>query len=71
MYLGDEPYVLFLSRLHYKKGLDVLIDAFARTQDRCPTAHLVIAGPDDGYESTLRELLATNPARDRIHPSGA
>ena len=69
-FLGDEPYVLFLSRLHYKKGLDVLIDAFARTQDRCPTAHLVIAGPDDGYESTLRELLATNPARDRIHLVG-
>ena len=69
-FLGDDPYVLFLSRLHYKKGLDILVDAFARTRERCPTAHLVIAGPDDGYEATLRTLIAESPAREHVHLVG-
>ena len=69
-FLGADPYVLFLSRLHYKKGLDVLVDAFARTQDRCPTARLVIAGPDDGYEDTLHALVDDTAARERIHIVG-
>ena len=69
-FLGDDPYVLFLSRLHYKKGLDVLVDAFTRAHQTCPTARLVIAGPDDGYEATVRSLIAESPARERIHMIG-
>ena len=55
------PYVLVLSRLHSKKGLDVLIDAFCelKRQNRFPEWRLVIAG--DGDESYVRHLkqLAT------------
>ena len=69
-FLGDDPYVLFLSRLHYKKGLDVLVEAFTRAHQACPTARLVIAGPDDGYEATVRSLIAESPARERIHMVG-
>jgi glycosyltransferase involved in cell wall biosynthesis len=41
------PLVLFLGRLSHKKGLDILIRAFAEVRERLPDALLVIAGPDD------------------------
>jgi glycosyltransferase involved in cell wall biosynthesis len=40
--------VLFLGRLHPKKGGDLLIDAFAKVLESQPLLHLVMAGPDDG-----------------------
>jgi len=58
--LGDAPFVLFLSRLHYKKGLDYLAAAFAKAVARIPGAHLVVAGPDGGaradFEAQIRTL---------------
>lgn len=40
--------VLFLGRLHPKKGGDLLIQAFTQLAMRDPALHLVMAGPDDG-----------------------
>jgi len=59
----SDPYVLVLSRLHPKKGLDVLIDAFLSLVQRAEFAHwrLVLAG--DGpveYVSTLKEKVRAN-----------
>lgn len=46
---------LFLSRIHPKKGVDVLLQAWARLQDSHPHWDLVIAGIDEnGHEAELK-----------------
>ncbi|SMG44327.1 glycosyltransferase [Paraburkholderia susongensis] len=53
--LRGKRIVLFLGRIHAKKGCDLLIDAFARVAAHDPALHLVIAGPDEtGWVATLR-----------------
>jgi len=54
---GARRYVVFLSRLHYKKGLDYLADAFARISRRFADVDLVVAGPDGGEEAPFRERV--------------
>lgn len=55
--------LLFLSRLHEKKGCDLLIKAFAASYRQRPEneLHLVIAGParDEEYLDELRKLVTT------------
>ncbi len=64
--LAGRRMILFLSRVHPKKGLDLLIPAFARVDDK--NAMLVIAGPDNRGEHGLAMAgLATRlGVRDRI-----
>ena len=63
--IGDRPIVLFLSRIHPKKGLDLLIPAFAAAA--ISQAVLVIAGPDsDGYAEQVRSEAARSGIGDRV-----
>lgn len=68
--LGDDPYVLFLSRLHYKKGLDHLADAFAEVARARPDMRLVVAGPDDGERAPFEERIARHGLSARTHVVG-
>lgn len=69
--LDDRPYLLFLSRIHRKKGCDLLIDAFAKVASQRPDLQLVIAGPDqEGLVSVFQERARALGIADRIHWPG-
>lgn len=58
------PYVLFLGRLSWKKGLDRLLNAFALTSH----AKLVIAGTDDeGLVPKLSQMVDDLKIGGRVH----
>lgn len=57
--LSDAPVVLFLGRLHFKKGLDILIPAFDSVRRQFPDVKLLIAGPEnDEYGKKVRGWVA-------------
>ncbi len=68
--LGGKPYILFLSRLHYKKGLDRLAGAFALLAHDLPDVHLVVAGPDGGAEQDFRQQVQQAGLEARVHLVG-
>src|SRR5205814_85539 len=69
--LNHKPYILFLSRIHYKKGLDYLADAFAICAAKNPELQLVVAGPDDGAQSDFQSRIARLNLTSRTHLVGA
>jgi glycosyltransferase involved in cell wall biosynthesis len=65
--LADRRIVLFLSRIHEKKGCDLLIDAFADVCTADSRLHLVMAGPGDPkLVAGLKELAKQRGAADKI-----
>ena len=60
----QNPYILVLSRLHPKKGLDVLIDAFLSLASQLSTWRLVLAG--DGPPEYVSKLKSKAAQCDRI-----
>jgi glycosyltransferase involved in cell wall biosynthesis len=52
--LNGKRIVLYLGRLHHKKGPALLCQAWSRVRHQFGDAHLVIAGPD--FENTQRDL---------------
>lgn len=71
--VAGRPYLLFLSRINYKKGVDLLINAYAEIAAAKSTLddtfpQLVIAGPgmDSAYGETIRQLVGKFPILDGL-----
>lgn len=69
--LGDRPFLLFLGRIHPKKGCDILVDAFTRVAAANPSIDLVVAGPDpNGLRATTEPAARAAAVEGRIHWPG-
>jgi glycosyltransferase involved in cell wall biosynthesis len=64
--LRDDPYVLFLGRLHEQKGIDLLLAAFQIVMQKHPGARLVIAGPDYGRSTEIQSRTLAAGIQDRL-----
>lgn len=72
--LREKHFLLFLGRLHEKKGCELLIQAFAalrNSADADRSLYLVIAGPcaDESYLQHLKRLAVTMMGGDREESS--
>jgi glycosyltransferase involved in cell wall biosynthesis len=66
--LRERKLIVFLSRIHPKKGLDLLIKAFARQPNNFSDFDLVIAGPDQvGLTPQLMKIAVQLGIEKRIH----
>ena len=69
--LRGRHFLLFLARIHQKKGCDLLIEAFARLAPQAPDVDLVLAGPDqEGMQANLKRLTEHLGVRNRVHWPG-
>jgi glycosyltransferase involved in cell wall biosynthesis len=65
----EEPVILFMSRLHPKKGLDYLIPALGKLRHRHFT--FVLAGNGSAeYEAEVEDMLVASGIHDRTYRAG-
>ncbi len=64
---NGRPSVLFLSRVHYKKGIEVLLDAAATLRDAGTDVNILIAGGgEDNYIAGLKRQVESLKLADRV-----
>lgn len=76
--IAGRPYWLFLGRVHSKKGVDLLLHAYAKVRQATPAnslqsfPDLVIAGPclDEGYLADLKKNTEDNATAPFVHWTG-
>ncbi len=69
--LQDKRLLLFMSRIHPKKGLLNLTQAWSELAEQFPDWHLVIAGPDEnGHEQQVRNRIKAGGVEQRTTFTG-
>jgi glycosyltransferase involved in cell wall biosynthesis len=69
--LRGKRLLLFLGRLHPKKGCDLLLKAFAAARELDASAHVVMAGPDNtGWLPALKTLAHELGIAERVTWAG-
>ncbi len=68
LYNGDDPTVLFLSRLHFKKGPEFLLQAAANLKSQGVKGQVAFAGTGDpAYVESLKHMANKLGIHDRVH----
>jgi glycosyltransferase involved in cell wall biosynthesis len=69
--LQSKRLLLFLGRIHPKKGCDLLIEAFAKVSRVDPSLHLVFAGSDQvGWQRELQKQVVDLELESRVTWTG-
>jgi len=68
--LRGKRIVLFMGRIDQKKGLNLLLAAWAATVERASDLHLMIAGPDCGMLASLRQMTDELRLHDSVTFAG-
>ena len=74
----QDTLALFLGPIELRKGIDLLLEAFARLARRWPRLHLVLAGPrldithpgGEAFDVRVSGLVEASGAADRVHFTG-
>lgn len=66
---AEEGLVVFVGRLEYYKGVDVLLDAWPRVREACPHARLVLVGAGTA-DASLRERVREEGLADCVSFEG-
>jgi glycosyltransferase involved in cell wall biosynthesis len=64
--ISNERLILFLGRIHQRKGVDFLIRSFGRVLENENDAILVVVGPDDGYRKELEKIIEELSIGNRV-----
>jgi glycosyltransferase involved in cell wall biosynthesis len=69
--LQKNPFLLFLGRIHPKKGCDILLEAYAAVSRSICLPDLVFAGPDEtGWRAQLEQRGEELGIASRVHWTG-
>jgi len=64
---NNQKIILFYGRINFKKGLDILIDAYSKTLIKYSNMFLVIAGPDnDGYRMRVEKWIDDKGISEKV-----
>lgn len=69
---NKKRYILFMSRIDSKKGLEYLVNSFIELEKRYPDWELLIAGPiyDEKYFNNIKKNIEKNNISDKVNYFG-
>jgi glycosyltransferase involved in cell wall biosynthesis len=67
---ADEPVILFLSRIHEKKGLDYLISALGKLRNNYRFTFILAGSGSAEYQAEVERMLEQNRISDRTYKLG-
>ncbi|QYO62223.1 glycosyltransferase [Leptolyngbya sp. 7M] len=70
--LAEKRWLLFMSRLHPKKGLETLLKVWHELAGKFPDWHLILAGPNsiDNYQAELESIVKHLELAERVTFTG-